>query len=386
MKSFENWLKMYQRKNGAYYKEKSVSNYFGGFITISNEMVGLGVISKPLETMTRSEFEYYKAIILKNPSFVAKNTSGDKMYSRSLDLYSEYLKYITGGWIAPKPVYQTIVFGDDVDGPNIRYADDVKPSERVPGLVAFLEEEYEKILNFTHGTRLDILKNYHKIPVILSKKKPIEIYENDDATIEKLINRRHERHINEIPEEEIKDMWNLRKMVIPVWGNYFSNDNDPYIEIYYTNISCRDLDDYSAKISSCLAHVFFYYLMDIDVVGKNCLTADKKTIDIIDSSLASFFSVLYLTNRRYGGDPNVESAKISYAEEMYDSWDRLFGSSWPYANALWFYFIGFNWLPFEDDYNRYLVTGSFDKFKAVMDITSTPIKDAYEEAYKELKK
>lgn len=71
--------------------ENSIKKYSGAVNTISNEMMGLGVIKKSLTKMIPIEIDLIIAFILHNEKFIEKNTRGNNMYSNALKQYRYYV-------------------------------------------------------------------------------------------------------------------------------------------------------------------------------------------------------------------------------------------------------------------------------------------------------
>lgn len=72
----------------------SVGKYESAVRTISKEMMSLGVISKPLQEMSATEYQVALFLIFNNDKFIEKNSTGNNMYSNGLKQYQSYLKCI----------------------------------------------------------------------------------------------------------------------------------------------------------------------------------------------------------------------------------------------------------------------------------------------------
>lgn len=79
MKDFEQWM----AANSAL-SQNSIYKYARGLNTVSNDMLQEGVITKPLTEMSPSELDLAITLILNTPSFIAKNSRGNNMYSNAL--------------------------------------------------------------------------------------------------------------------------------------------------------------------------------------------------------------------------------------------------------------------------------------------------------------
>jgi len=88
---FDEWLSVCPKKSGGVLKPKSVYSYSQGMKIISKEMMDLGVINKPLETMDLFELDLAILVIFHEPHFLHKNTTGDNMYSNALKKFRCYV-------------------------------------------------------------------------------------------------------------------------------------------------------------------------------------------------------------------------------------------------------------------------------------------------------
>lgn len=71
--------------------DSSITKYSGAVGTISKEMYAAGIISKPLYNMNSFELDIAIALVMKNESFVDKNTRGNHMYSNALKQYRHFI-------------------------------------------------------------------------------------------------------------------------------------------------------------------------------------------------------------------------------------------------------------------------------------------------------
>lgn len=94
--NFEQWLKeMYKKVDGEPLSKRSIDHYISGLSVVSDDMLREGIINKPLEEMNLMELDLGISIIMKTPSFIKKDTKGNKMYSNSLKRYRCYIYYNT---------------------------------------------------------------------------------------------------------------------------------------------------------------------------------------------------------------------------------------------------------------------------------------------------
>ena len=293
---------------------------------------------------------------------------------------------------------------DDVRGNYIRYADNVRDSEMVPGLLQYLEGEYERIWGFAYelGNREKIpyIHELERIPVVLSKKIPADkCYQIDYNALARMVKNQIDKtgkQKNPISENQIKDIlqiidrfgWlNRIEFTDKVIGRYFhsgapsgfkrryrfEDGAEPYIEIYFNNISCDSFDDYRAKVAQCLAHEFFHHIHDRVATVTFQNGSPKWESKAVKESLADFFSVMYLLFSY-----KFQAHKIRTAEDRYKAWYNRFNTNWPYACALWYYFVRENWDNFNQDFDYYLTNGSLDKFLEVLQESQNSMAAAYD--------
>ena len=83
--NFSNWMK---QTTGL--SDNSIYKYSRAVISVSNDMIRLGVIGKSLVDMNTIELDLAIQLILNNPAFIEKNTRGNNMYSNSLKQFRSY--------------------------------------------------------------------------------------------------------------------------------------------------------------------------------------------------------------------------------------------------------------------------------------------------------
>ena len=275
-----------------------------------------------------------------------------------------------------KAVRIGVALGPDNDCGNVVYKNNISMTERVPGLAEFLCMVYEDVLGFARNAFGNLFRDLYKIPVILRKEQPTENYQNDDKTIAKLITRYVRANPERVYEEDIERILKLRDYEEPITGLYHSNrlvgkdrEQDPYIEIFYNNISARNRQEFFEKAAMTLAHEIFHHIHDCNAPMTFNLDPDNKENKIVKESLADFFSALYIIARRQ--PPKV-------AEERYYIWKRMLGTSWSYAYAYHFYRYGtLRWRPFSDNFCDYANYRIIDKFIDVFQRSQFSMHDAY---------
>lgn len=82
---FSEWMKQTTNLSDA-----SIYKYSRAVGSISNDMIKIGVITKPIIKMNSLELDCAIRLILENPHFIEKNTRGNNMYSNSLKQYRSY--------------------------------------------------------------------------------------------------------------------------------------------------------------------------------------------------------------------------------------------------------------------------------------------------------
>ena len=83
--NFSNWMK---QTTGL--SDNSIYKYSRAVISVSNDMISLGVIGKSLVDMNTIELDLAIQLILNNPAFIEKNARGNNMYSNSLKQFRSY--------------------------------------------------------------------------------------------------------------------------------------------------------------------------------------------------------------------------------------------------------------------------------------------------------
>ena len=281
---------------------------------------------------------------------------------------------------------------------NIFYDKAVEDKDKIPGLVGFLNCEYEQLLE-TKGRFIldDVLSEQHMrpIPVILSNKCPKgKRYRASDDWVAKTIVRELQKDYSEDEKEGIvKKILKERSFQPPISGMYFHNGNHasdekcdemlpqgPYIELYYRDTFCHDEEDYKAGLSACLAHEYFHFLHDL-YAGEEFNKTGWRRERVIES-LADYFSFSYCLSKAGKITPsciNPEALK-RWAKRRFNCWQFRFGSPWPYAFAYCF-FYGYDTDPMEysDSLNDIRKNGCFEKFNTVLRFSKISMSRAYKE-------
>lgn len=85
MSDFAKWL-----KTNTGLSDSSIYKYGHAADTVMEEMLALGVISKPFYEMTEIEIDIAIAVIIHDQHFIKKNTKGNAMYSNALKQYRAF--------------------------------------------------------------------------------------------------------------------------------------------------------------------------------------------------------------------------------------------------------------------------------------------------------
>jgi len=195
--------------------------------------------------------------------------------------------------------------------------------------------------------------------------------------------RRREETIDEQVDRQIGR--NKGKACFSVIGDYehigapfdvhynfkFPDDGaEPYIVIYYNNVSFKSFDDYKAQLIWALACEYFYFIYDrVPHIATGASLSRWETRSVEDS-LADFFSVLYLVFSK-----NDNPSKIKEAKHRYITWEKWFGAV-PFAEALWYYHV-IDWINFSSSFDVYMYRGHVNKFLEVFDASRSSILNAY---------
>ena len=281
---------------------------------------------------------------------------------------------------------------------NIRYDKAVENKHRIPGLVEFLNCEYEQLLESKGSFILDnelSEKDMQPIPVILSSECPKgKKYTMDDDWVARTIVKELQKCNSEKEYElAIKKVLSTRSFQYPISGMYFHNDNlqsredyddfipkGPYIKLYFRNIFCPDEEDYKAWLSANLAHEYFHFLHDSYAGKEFNKTGEQK--ERVKESLADFFSYTYCLRKVEGSSPSfIDSIALKrYAKRQLDTWQYRFGSKWPYAYAYCFlYGNSFSPVSCSDSLYDLNKSGCIEKFNYVLKRSKISMNRAYKE-------
>lgn len=269
-----------------------------------------------------------------------------------------------------------VLFGKDHENAYIKYRKDIRDDEKIIGLCSSLLEEYYVLNEYIYSDEfkgvLDIYED-KLIPIYLSKEKPKEKYHISNDELSAMIIRKFEQYGDNLKEIDVSRIIKHRNFTNVVTGRYFSfcydKDNGPYIELYYLNFDVDNYEEYFLELVMTLAHEYLHYVHDVHAHKLFC-GSSSFTEDAIKEGLADFFSVIYMVHK---DDKIAESIASSRVEK----WMTYFGSRWPYAEALWFFYLD-SWYYYRDNYDQYLGDGGFiDKFVSVFQDSESDVFKAY---------
>ena len=209
-------------------------------------------------------------------------------------------------------------------GPIVQYRDDVPAAERDEALREALELEYPYILQYASKILAPFVNGNMMpyIPVYLSKETPQHERPASRSYINKLKKKAEKE--KELTDEEWRIL-ETKKIRNTVLGRFFSG-TEPYIEIYYRHLSGGTKAERIAEAKKCLAHEYMHFL--------HCRYATQHGVanpfenENLSEALADCFGVLY---SRQTGDCEDELV----AQTRYMRWNKLKGSGWPYAYAIY---------------------------------------------------
>lgn len=278
----------------------------------------------------------------------------------------------------------------------IFYDRNVPEKEKIPGLKEYIYHIMSILLEsrgryvLKHENLYEIERVIHpqtRIPIILSAEKPTKEYRESDEYLARKIHELTEKKGSDTSEGEILRILKSREFTELIQGMYIhsgaekfidvsfqlENGDRPYIVIYYKNFRSTSEDAFKAEMAMCLAHEFFHLLHNILAIETfNKKGAHRKNVI---EALADFSSVIFLQHSF--GCLN-KNACLDAARNRYNAWIKRFGSSWPYANALYFYFIRNEWNCFKENPEDYYAIGSIDKFNDVLSESCLSMSNAYD--------
>ena len=224
--------------------------------------------------------------------------------------------------------------GFDPDCEHVYYdkKETVPNEKKVPGLAAYLEERYGRIIDFLCGALQPGLQEGvypRRIPVILKQGHPADDYPLD---VVEWVLKQWELYYHDLSASDIIRMLKKNGNKFPILGLYIPNPYNPvesHIEIYYENSTNAPIEEYFALFEGVLCHEYAHHIHHL-YLDRRFLENDE-TAKIIQESIADFASFAYLG--KYG---SYEKELRFVALEKCQKWEEYFCSGWPYAEALWF--------------------------------------------------
>ena len=220
--------------------------------------------------------------------------------------------------------------GFDPDCEHVYYDPEIPDEEKVPGLAAYLEERYGRIIDYLmYALKPEINPDFlmKRIPVVLVKGHPADVHRID---VRRWVLDQWELLGHKLAAEEIITMLHGESKIFPILGEYIpdlSKPTESMIVLYYENDWGTPLQEYLALFEGVLAHEYAHHIHHL-YLGATFHTYGK-TATIIKESVADFASFAYL----------VDHHQPLVAEKKLEGWKEYFGSGWPYAEALWFFHI-----------------------------------------------
>ena len=94
--NFSDFLKTCTKKDGTFLSERSIEHYDSGLKVVSKDMMGEGVITKPLQDMKLFELDLAIELILRNKYFQDKDKIGKRMYRNALKHFRLFVFTVNG--------------------------------------------------------------------------------------------------------------------------------------------------------------------------------------------------------------------------------------------------------------------------------------------------
>lgn len=278
----------------------------------------------------------------------------------------------------------------------VRYAENVSESEKIPGLISYIQDLLHEISDYIRNLVPDAsimfegMPNFCcRIPIILKKEKKFQKYNERDSFILNKINQKlsnrcgyltNEELLQEIKEILARRVWHER-----ILGTYFPNKIEPereknyfpFIEIYYCNFDCDEPNKYKAMMAQCLSHEIGHCI-NHRVAGDMFICGSRGfDIKVVNEAFADFFANMFLINRK-----TADNLYLDVARDRYQAWEDRFDSSWPYAGAKLFHKVDNIWHDFSENFEDYVNWGCIRKMFEFLTIYGNR---GWRDAYKRLK-
>ncbi len=278
-------------------------------------------------------------------------------YCRALGLYFEFAREHPCAHTSCWEPMSRYFYRLSVDMPPDDYFD----------IISEMESEYECILGFGRDEFFAkaCRERIERIPVILSPKIKKKTYKANEVEIAKQICELAQKKHGDIHEQEILAILKKLKSVTSTILGEFIKAEEPYIILYYKAIGGKTSEEKIAGLAKTLAHEYLHYMEYRYCLSKGVVSSENKKLS---EAMADFFGVLHILKCKY----YAAREKETVAEDRYDDWNRKFGTSWPYADALHFYTVDGIGMGFSTEYADYDDFGSVEKLREVFGNSHDP--------------
>ena len=263
----------------------------------------------------------------------------------------------------------------------IVYAPEVSNGEMLPGLIVFLEKEFERIMGYM-GDYCEILReasmDQRRPLVILSPLKKIKTYSKpfSKEDLEKLLEKYEHNGVYALPTEKVRDTLEGESFSEIIGGEYCGAGYRPIIYLYYRVFDASDTYNYLAGIRKTFAHELLHFAHHM--ISKDMFFEESTYAERVREALADFFSIVYcIKGCAHSVNRRMYDATIKCARNRYDLWIKRFNTIWPYGYALYFLY-GERGIA---DFGQLQEDGLFGewrgKFTDVLDESRSDNKEAY---------
>lgn len=212
----------------------------------------------------------------------------------------------------------------DNDDDLVRYDSNVPENQRVEGLASYLNEIYRLIQDYARDMTSSLFSesgskfSFEPIPVILRQGHPTHVYETDDKTLARMIDKI--KRNNDGSYERILSILEKRKTVLSIVGLYCKT----HIVLYYENTSATSIDELREELEMTLAHEYMHYVHNM-YVGDKAFSAKTPNRENVIEPIADYFSAMYMAWYR---------RNVKLVQKRFDFWNEYYGFSIPYVFAL----------------------------------------------------
>ncbi len=284
----------------------------------------------------------------------AKEDIGKKNHSRKICALRMYKEFLDDGLSFDFIDLGSGHFFGIVENPPVGFDTDILPE---------LEGEYEAIfgLGVSKIYPISYCADIKRIPVILSPEIYRKKYSLSDEDIARKICRLFRDKRCNVKEREVVEILNKRSFTDKILGEFYAG-SEPYIVIYYNAIGGFTREEKIAGIAQTLAHEFMHYMEYIWCKSKDVSYYQDERVS---EGMADFFAMLYMVDRLRHRLARDE--RIAQIVRRYNTWVDRFDTSWPYANALYFYSVYGIEMGYSENYDDFENHGCVDKLKEVLE-------------------